>query len=117
MMCLSMRLRKTSRIEKFWEVPQSVIELGRSLDRYIPATGEDLVARVHEAGLGDMFPRLSKADNERIAVEGKIPVLSSWRDRIISGELAPDTLLTLAGIASFTADQRQLDERIRGIIG
>jgi transaldolase len=104
-------------IEKFWEVPQSVIELGKSLDRYIPATGEDLVARVHEAGLGDMFPRLSNADNERIAIEGKIPVLSSWRDRIISGELAPDTLLTLAGIASFTADQRQLDERIKGIIG
>ena len=104
-------------IEKFWEVPQSVIELGRSLDRNIPATGEELVARVHEAGLGDMFPIMSKADNERLAAEGKIPVLSSWRDRIISGELAPDTLLTLAGIASFTSDQRQLDERIRGIIG
>lgn len=104
-------------IEKFWEVPQSVIELGRSLDRNIPISGEDLVARVHEAGLGDMFPMLSKADNERLAAEGKIPVLSSWRDRIISGELAPDTLLTLAGIASFTSDQRQLDERIRGIIG
>lgn len=108
---------KNLAIEKFWEVPQSVIEVGRSLDRNIPATGEELVARMHEAGLGDMFPRLSKADTERIAAEGKIPVLSSWRDRIISGELAPDTMLTLAGIASFTADQRQLDERIRGIIG
>ena len=104
-------------IEKFWEVPQSVIELGRSLDRYMPATGEDFVARVHAAGLGDMFPGMSKDDNERIAAEGKIPVLSSWRDRIISGELAPDTMLTLAGIASFTSDQRQLDDRIRGIIG
>jgi len=108
---------KNLAIEKFWEVPQSVIEVGRSLDRNIPATGEELVARVHEAGLVDMFPRLSKADNERIAAEGKIPVISSWRDRIISGELAVDTMLTLAGIASFTADQRQLDERIRGIIG
>lgn len=104
-------------IEKFWEVPQSVIDLGKSLDLNVPATGEDLVTRVHEAGLGDMFPMMSKADNERLAAEGKIPVLSSWRDRIISGELAPDTLLTLAGIASFTSDQRQLDERIRGIIG
>jgi transaldolase len=104
-------------IEKFWEVPQTVIELGRSLDRYMPATGEELVTRVHAAGLGDMFPKLSSADNERIAAEGKIPVLSSWRDRIISGELACDTLLTLAGIASFTSDQRQLDDRIRGIIG
>jgi len=60
---------------------------------------------------------MSSSDNERIAAEGKIPVLSSWRERIISGEMAPDTLLTLAGLASFTADQRQLDDRIRGIIG
>jgi len=104
-------------IEKFWEVPQSVIELGRSFDSNMPASGADLVARVHAAGLGDMFPEMSKADNERLAAEGKIPVVSSWRDRIISGELACDTLLTLAGIASFTADQRQLDDRIRGIIG
>lgn len=104
-------------IEKFWEVPQSVIELGRSLDHDVPSAGEDLVARVHAAGLGDMFPKMSSADNERIAAEGKIPVLSSWRDRVISGELACDTMLTLAGIESFTADQRQLDDRIRGIIG
>jgi len=104
-------------IEKFWEVPKSVIELGRSLNSKVPATGEEIVRRVHEAGLGDMFPIMSREDNERIAAEGKIPVLASWKERIVKGELAPDTLLTLAGLASFTADQRQLDDRIRGIIG
>jgi transaldolase len=60
---------------------------------------------------------MSNADNERITAESKIPVVSSWRERVISGELALDTLLTLAGIASFTADQRQLDDRVKGIIG
>ncbi|MFN2314643.1 MAG: transaldolase family protein [Bacteroidales bacterium] len=104
-------------IEKFWEVPKSVVELGRSLNSKVPATGEEIVRRVHEAGLGDMFPMMSKEDNERIAAEGKIPVLASWKERIVKGELACDTLLTLAGLASFTADQRQLDDRIRGIIG
>ena len=104
-------------IEKFWEVPHSVIDFGQSLDRYMPSTGEELVTRAHEAGLGDMFPRMSNADNERITAESKIPVVSSWRERVISGELALDTLLTLAGIASFTADQRQLDDRVKGIIG
>ncbi|MDX9773778.1 MAG: transaldolase family protein [Bacteroidales bacterium] len=104
-------------IEKFWEVPRSVIDLGRQFNREIPVTGKRIVEMAHEAGLGDMFPVMSSSDNERIAAEGKIPVLSSWRERIISGEMAPDTLLTLAGLASFTADQRQLDDRIRGIIG
>ena len=104
-------------IEKFWEVPKSVVELGRSLNSKVPATGEELVRRAHEAGLGDMFPLMSAEDKERVAVEGKIPVLASWRERILKGELAPDTMLTLAGLASFSADQRQLDDRIRGIIG
>lgn len=103
-------------IEKFWEVPKSVVDLGRSLNLKVPATGEEIVSRAHEAGLGDMFPMMSKEDNERIAAEGKIPVLASWKERIVKGELACDTLLTLAGLASFTADQRQLDDRIRGII-
>jgi transaldolase len=103
-------------IEKLWEVPRSVIDLGRSLDRYVPSTGEELVARTRAAGLGDMFPVMNEADNKRIADESKIPVLSSWKERILKGDLAVDTLLTLAGIASFTSDQKQLDDRIRGII-
>jgi transaldolase len=104
-------------IEKFWEVTESLVRLGRSLNAEVPSTGEELVKRAHEAGLGDMFPVMSLEDNKRIAAEGKIPVLASWKERIIKGELAPDTLLTLAGLASFTADQRQLDDRIRGLIG
>ena len=104
-------------LEKFWEVPRSVVDLGRALNRQVPLTGEHIVERAHEAGLGDMFPKMSKEDDERIAAEGKIPVLASWKERVLSGELALDTLLTLAGLASFTADQRQLDDRISDIIG
>jgi len=103
-------------IEKFWEVPKSVVELGRQLGKEVPAYGEEIVAKAHEAGLGDMFPLMDPEEKARIAAEGKIPVLSSWKERILSGSLAPDTLLTLAGLASFTADQRQLDDRIRGIL-
>jgi transaldolase len=104
-------------IDKFWEVSKNVVELGRQLGKELPSAGDKLVRMVHEAGLGDMFPVMSKEDNERLAAEGKIPVVASWRERVLSGELALDTLLTLAGIASFTADQKQLDDRVRGIIG
>lgn len=104
-------------IEKFWEVPKSVVELGRQFGKVVPAYGEEIVAKAHEAGLGDMFPVMDNQEKALIAAEGKIPVLSSWKERILSGTLAPDTLLTLAGLASFTADQQQLDDRIRGLIG
>lgn len=103
-------------IDKFWEVSKNVIELGRMLGRELPSSGDDLVRKAHESGLGDMFPVMSKEDNERLAAEGKIPVVASWKERVIRGELALDTLLTLAGIASFTADQKQLDDRVKGLI-
>ena len=73
--------------------------------------------RAHEHGLGDMFPRLGAEDMRAIAAEGKIPKHSRWAERIASGELAIDTLLNLAGLASFTQDQAALDGRIRGLIG
>ena len=97
-------------------MPKSVVELGRQLGKEVPAYGEEIVARAHETGLGDMFPVMDADEKGRIAAEGKIPVLSSWREKILDGKLAPDTLLTLAGLASFTADQKQLDDRIRGLI-
>lgn len=103
-------------VEKFWEVPESLIEFGTGMNKNLPTTGEQLVEMAHKAGFGDMFPRMSRSDMERIAAEGKIPVFSSWKDEILAGKTAPDTLLTLAGLASFTADQKQLDDRIRGII-
>jgi len=103
-------------IEKFWEVPQAIVDFGISLDKNLPSSGKELVERAHMAGLGDMFPRISEEDMSRVTAEGKIPVLSSWKERILTGELAPDTMLTLAGLTSFTTDQKQLDERIIGII-
>ena len=103
-------------IEKFWEVPKTVVDLGRLIGKEIPAYGEEIVARAHEAGLGDMFPVLEPLEKERITAEGKIPVLSSWKERVLTGGIAPDTLLTLAGLASFSVDQKKLDDRIRGLI-
>ncbi len=67
-------------------------------------------------GLADLFPPLSSADLQRIADDGRIPGHAFWKDRIRSGEVSIDTLLNLAGLASFSKDQQQLDERIRNLI-
>ena len=69
--------------------------------------------RAHQLGAGDLFPRLSEDDLSAIAAGGKIPEHTRWAGRVKQGELAADTLLNLAGLASFTADQEALDERIR----
>ncbi|WP_319589758.1 transaldolase family protein [uncultured Draconibacterium sp.] len=103
--------------EKLWEVTEKELELAKSLDANLPKNENEFIDRVHEAGCGDLFPYLSEKDYKFIADGGKIPNHQRWADRIASGELAIDTLLNLAGLASFTADQAALDDRIRRIIG
>ncbi|MBK8882838.1 MAG: transaldolase [Bacteroidales bacterium] len=103
-------------IEKFWEVSNNVLNLADRLAAKIPSSGAELIHIAHEEGCEDMFPFLTKEEKGFIASDGKIPVHSRWEKKISEGKIAPDTLLTLAGLASFTADQKMLDDRIRNII-
>ena len=107
---------KTAHLEKFWEVDKKVLKLAERLSLKIPASGSELIHIAHEEGCEDMFPSLSKEEKAFIASDGKIPVHSRWEKKISEEKIAPDTLLTLAGLASFTADQDMLDQRIRNII-
>ena len=107
---------KDAHIEKFWEVDDKVLKLSERLSGKLPSTGQELVHIAHEEGCEDMFPSLSKEEKNFIITDGKIPVHARWEKKIKEGKIAPDTLLTLSGLASFTSDQEKLDQRIRGII-
>jgi len=107
---------KGASVEKFWEVDSKVLRLSDRLSQKLPTTGSELIHIAHEEGCEDMFPSLSKEEKGFIASDGKIPLHSRWEKKISEGKIAPDTLLTLAGLASFTADQKLLDQRIRNII-
>ncbi len=103
-------------IEKFWTVGDNVLNLADRLEEKLPATGTELIQIAREEGCADMFPSLTKEEKSAIASDGKIPVYSRWKDRIREGSISADTLLSLAGLASFTADQKMLDDRILEII-
>ena len=107
---------KEAGIDKFWEVDDKVLNLIEKLTSKVPSTAAELVGIAHQEGCADMFPPLSREEKGFIASDGKIPVYSRWSKKIQEGKIAPDTLLNLAGLASFTADQKMLDDRIRGII-
>jgi transaldolase len=108
---------KDANIEKFWEVDDKVLSLAQRLNTKLPSSGAELIHIAHEEGCEDMFPSLSKEERTALAGDGKIPVFSRWQQKIKDEKIAPDTLLTLAGLASFTADQATLDQRILNIIG
>jgi transaldolase len=107
---------KDAHIEKFWEVDNKVIKLAEKLSAKLPSTGSELVHIAQDMGCEDLFPFLTKEEKGFISTDGKIPLHSRWAAKISEGKIAPDTLLTLAGLASFTADQQALDMRIKGII-
>ncbi len=105
--------RAAIRADVLWDVSAAERAFANDLAAKPPAKAEELVARAHRAGCGDLFPRYSAADLARIAADGKIPKHEAWAQRIQGGELAIDTLLAAAGLASFSADQAALDKRIR----
>jgi transaldolase len=107
---------KEAHIEKFWEVDDKVLRFSERLASRLPLTGQELIHIAHDEGCGDMFPSLTKEEKGFIASDGKIPLHSRWEKKINEGKIAPDTLLTLAGLASFATDQEMLDKRIRDII-
>ncbi|HAM10617.1 MAG: hypothetical protein A2X05_07515 [Bacteroidetes bacterium GWE2_41_25] len=109
-------ISKGSGIQKFWEVDPNVLKFSERVAKKAPVSGTELINIAHEEGCEDMFPVLSKEEKVFIASDGKIPSHSRWEEKIAAGKIAPDTLLTLAGLASFTADQKMLDDRIRNII-
>jgi len=107
---------KETGIEKFWQLDKGLEELAIELGKNLPSKGIDLENRFREAGFTDVFPELSTDELGHIDSDGKIPVASRWAEKIANGNLAPDTLLNLAGLYSFTADQGDLDKRIEDMI-
>jgi transaldolase len=103
-------------IEKLWKVTPEELSLAKDFAVNLPKNGNELIRRAHEAGCSDMFPALSEQDYHYISEDGKIPKHERWAQRIRNGELAVDTLLNLAGLASFANDQSQLDARIKRLI-
>lgn len=99
----------------FWEVTandrRAVAALASS--DIAALESDSLRAILAEHGASNFFPELSSTENARVAAEGKIPVKDSWLAEVRRGRVAWDTMLTLAGLASFAADQKALDDRIR----
>ena len=80
------------------------------------SSANDVLATLKDHGAGDLFPQFTADEAAKIDAEGKIPVYSSWRDRVHAGTSSWDGTLTAAALASFTKDQTALDARIIGLL-
>ena len=110
--------RRAIGIDHLWEIPDEVVAFADALEG-IDVSGWD-GERFAELGrrhrVGDLFPRWSSADLEQIEADGKIPIYARWAERLASGALGLDALMSTSALYSFVKDQRQLDDRIRSLM-
>lgn len=98
----------------FWDVdPGSQAAVDALVREDVAALDGDAVREILAArGGATYFPDFSDDETQSIRAGGKIPALDPWLEGVRAGRLAWDSLLTIAGLWSFAADQAKLDERI-----
>lgn len=104
-------------LDALWEIPAALpkvaAEIGAATGSLTP---DALVDRLDAEGL-PLFRRWTNAERQTIETEGKIPKWSRWGGDLTAGRAQLDDLMTTAALHSFVADQRALDDRIRGLLG
>jgi len=102
----------------FWAITPQFEAAAAAASKLDPhkATAKDLLGTLASNGAGDLFAQWTPEEAAKITKEGKIPVHASWKDRVRAGTASWDGILTAAALASFTADQQALDDRIRRLV-
>ncbi|MBI2194695.1 MAG: transaldolase [Planctomycetes bacterium] len=106
-------------LNALWDVPSGLVEAARDLlrERLEHFTGNDLSGFLARRGLGDLFPNWTSAELAAIAQDGKIPSFERWKGALKDRSVGLDALFNAAGLLSFAADQKQLDDRIASFLG
>lgn len=110
---------KKIRLDTLWDVGDDVVacmdELeGAGLDAL---DADDLVDFFHDHHCRDVFVRWTPEQVARSAEEGKIPKLDHWAGTLADGSIGLDSLMNLAGLNSFRADQKKMDDHVGQILG
>ncbi len=105
-------------LDTLWEVEDKLVAcvdaLGREdIDTFKP---EDLVDFFEAHGCSDFLVRWSNSEIATSAEEGKIPKLRNWADQLAHRSIGLDSLMNLAGLNSFTADQREMDTHVKEVL-
>lgn len=96
------------------EVVRCVDALGEEdLDGFDP---ESLLDFFEAQGCSDFLVRWSDAEIATSAGEGKIPKLRNWADFLANRTIGLDSLMNLAGLNSFIADQNRMDDHVQDVL-
>lgn len=105
------------RLNTLWDIDDDLIACvealeAEDLDAFDP---QRLIDFFGSHGCSDFLVPWSSSEIETSRAEGKIPKLKNWGQALAAGKIGLDSLMNLAGLNSFTADQEEMDKHIRGI--
>ncbi len=105
-------------LDTLWYINEELVRcvdaLGEEdLDSFDP---EDLVSFFEERGASDFLVRWSQEEIATSAREGKIPRLSNWAEALANRTIGLDSLMNLAGLNTFAADQKEMDDHVRDVL-
>jgi transaldolase len=105
-------------LDSLWDVEDKLVAcidaLGREdIDLFSADTLIDFFA-AH--GCSDSLVRWSHGEIATSAEEGKIPKLRNWANQLARRSIGLDSLMNLAGLNSFIADQREMDTHVKDVL-
>ncbi len=103
-------------LDTLWHVPYGIENAVGDVAAENDLGGPALLAHLADAALGGALPAWPESDLTKAAADGKIPKVRDWEHRLATGEIGLDALMNLHGLQSFAADQKAMDDRIRGLI-
>ena len=108
----------TVRLDSLWDVGKTFVKCiellaAENVDSFTP---EDLVGFLAYRGCGDVLVQWDDRQITAIAAEGKIPKLGTWCEDLGGRVIGLDSLMNLAGLNSFAADQEAMDERVARVL-
>ena len=106
------------RLSTLWDVDNELVKCAdalekENLDKFTP---DDLIDFFAEHNCGDVLVRWSGSQIATSTKEGKIPHLENWKDALADKSIGLDSLMNLAGLCSFTTDQKAMDDRVAGLL-
>jgi len=105
-------------LNSLWDVDENLISCVEKLeaDNVDTFTTTDLYEFFKENKCADVLVKWDNSQIETSYNEGKIPNLKNWTDALKSKKIGLDSLMNLAGLNSFKADQQEMDQRIKNVL-